>query len=63
VRLRDHGVQASFVGELRQLGYGNMRVDDIIRLRDMGVTAEFIRSANSAGRRSPEELVRLRTGG
>ncbi len=63
VRLRDHGVTTGFVGELRALGYGNLRVDEIIRLRDMGVTADFIRSSNAAGRRSPDELVRLRTGG
>ncbi len=63
VRLRDHGVTAGFVAELRSLGYGDVRVDDIIRLRDMGVTADFIRRSNAAGRRSPDELVRLRTGG
>jgi len=63
VRLRDHGVASSFVRELRALGYGGLRVDEIVRLRDMGVTAAFIRDANSAGRRSPDELVRLRTGG
>ena len=27
VRLRDHGVDAEFVGELRQLGYGPLPVD------------------------------------
>ncbi len=63
VRMRDHGVNESYVGELRQLGYADIAADEIVRLRIHGVTPDFIRRANAAGRRSPEELVRLRIGG
>ncbi|MBV8685451.1 MAG: hypothetical protein JOZ90_04015 [Alphaproteobacteria bacterium] len=64
VQLRDHGVSGAFVRDLATLGYGGLAPDEIVRLRDYGVTSEFIRRANAGGvRRSPEELVRLRTGG
>ena len=63
VRMRDHGVSDNYVSELRALGYAGLAAEEIVRMRIHGVTPDFIRRANGAGRRSPEELVRLRIGG
>ncbi len=63
VRMRDHGVDEAYVSELRRLGYADIGADEIVQLRTYGVTPDFIRRTNSGGRRSPDELVRLRTGG
>ena len=63
VRMRDHGVNDIYVGELSRLGYADLAAEEIVRLRIHGVTPDFIRRANAAGRRSPEELVRMRIGG
>lgn len=63
VRMRDLGVDGPYVSELGRLGYADMSAEEIGRLRTYGITPDFIRRANDAGRRSPEELVRLRTGG
>jgi hypothetical protein len=63
VRMRDHGVSGDFVGALAELGYKSLSADEIIRMRDHGVTAEFVRRANAGGLRSPDELIRLRSGG
>lgn len=63
IRMRDHGVSADFLAELVALGYGDLTPDEIVRLRSHGVGADFIRRANAGGRRSAEELVRLRIGG
>lgn len=63
VRLRDHGVSARFVGDLQQLGYSGLSANEIVRLRSHGVTSDFIRRANAGGRRSVDELVRMRISG
>jgi hypothetical protein len=63
IALRDHGVTGEYLADLRAAGYGGLAAEDIIRLRTYGVTGEFIREANRGGRRSAEELVRLRIGG
>lgn len=62
IRLRDHGVSADYVRELSALGYTGLSADEIVRLRTHDVRPDFIRRANQPGRRSPEELVRLRIG-
>ena len=62
----DHGASPAFIGEPKGLGYTDLDATDIVRLRDHGVTADFIRRANARGRsarRSAEELVELRIGG
>jgi len=61
--MRDHGVMPDLIRDLRTLGYTDLSAGDIVRLRDHGVTGDFIRDVNRGGRRSAEELVRLRTGG
>jgi len=63
IELRDHGVDESYVRELRTLGYAEIGPEQIVRLRDHGVTPDFIRRANAGGRHSPDDLVRLRSGG
>jgi hypothetical protein len=62
IRLRNHGVSSSYLSELRGLGYTGLTADQIVSLRTHGVSASFIRRANAgSGRRTAEELVRLRT--
>jgi hypothetical protein len=64
IRLRNHGVSTGYLSELRGLGYTNLTADQIVSLRSHGVSGSFIRRANAgSGRRTAEELVRLRTSG
>lgn len=63
IRMRNHGVSADYLSELVSLGYSGLTPDEIVRLREHGIDGAFIRRANAGGRRSAEELVRLRTGG
>ncbi|HZF94527.1 MAG TPA: hypothetical protein VEZ20_06595 [Allosphingosinicella sp.] len=63
IRMRDHGVGADYLTELKTLGYGDLTPAEIVRLRSHGVSTDFIRRANAGGRRSAEELVRLRSSG
>jgi hypothetical protein len=63
IRMRDNGVGADYLEGLVAAGYGDLTPDEVVRLRNHGVDANFIRRANAGGRRSVEELVRLRTGG
>jgi GT2 family glycosyltransferase len=37
VTLHDHGVDPDYVARIRSAGYGNLTVDQIIRLHDHGV--------------------------
>ena len=66
VRLRDHGVSAGFVRELRGLGYDRLSAEELIRLRDRGVSPSFVRrmNMNSNGQRMPvEQLIKLHDAG
>ena len=63
IRLRSHGVSASYVGALHSLGYTRLSADDLVRLRSHGISADFVRRINAGGRQSVDNLVRLRTGG
>ena len=63
IALRDYGVTGEYLADLRAAGYDDLPAQDIIRLRTHGVTGDFIRSASQSGRKSTEELVRLRIGG
>ena len=51
--------------DLGRLGYKGLAPDLLIRMRDHGVTASFIRRAQEQGYRNapPEELIRLRSRG
>ena len=45
--------------ELKALGYDSLALDDLVMLRDHGMTADRIRSANArAGSRLPIDLLK-----
>ena len=58
-------VRGSFLAALVAAGYGDLPVDDIIALRNSGVSAEFLRSVAEAGwgKLSVKELMDLAHGG
>ena len=57
--MRDHGVSPEYIRELKRLGYEGLSVDDLVALRDHGVTIARIRDANKrAGTRLPLDLLR-----
>jgi hypothetical protein len=58
-------VSTEFIKEIKQLGYEHPTPDQLIRLRDHGVTAGFIQRMKERGQRnlSIEELVTLRDRG
>ena len=55
----------SFLAALVAAGYGDLSVDDIIELRNHGVTAEFLRAIGQAGlgKLSAKELIALADNG
>ena len=65
VRARDHGVTVEYSRELKALGYDKLSVEDLTMLRDQGLTAERIKSANArAGTKLPLDLLKsLAAGG
>jgi hypothetical protein len=48
VQLRGHGVTPEYSKGLKDAGYGSLRVDNIVRLRDHGVNTNFARDRNFA---------------
>ena len=49
----------NYVQELKSLGYERLTVDDLVTLRDHGLTPERIRAANTrAGTRLPVDLLK-----
>ena len=52
---------ASFLAALVAAGYGNLSVDEIINLKNAGVSAQFLTGINQAGwgKLSPQELIDL----
>jgi beta-lactamase regulating signal transducer with metallopeptidase domain len=52
---------ASFLAALVAAGYGNLSVDDIINLKNAGVSAQFLTGMNQSGwgKLSPQELIDL----
>jgi beta-lactamase regulating signal transducer with metallopeptidase domain len=59
IRTRDHGVSPRFAQDLEALGYDHLTPDDLIMLRDHGLTAQRIRAANArAGTRLPLDMLR-----
>ena len=63
--MRDHGVSASYIGQLRQLGYAQVGVEKLIELRDHGVSADYVAALHGAGytQLTPADLIRLRDNG
>jgi hypothetical protein len=59
--MRDHGVGPEFAREVGQAGFGKVSVDDLVRLRDHGVSAAFLKTHKDG--RSIDEIIRLRDRG
>ena len=55
----------SFLGALVAAGYGDLPVDDIINLKNQGISADFLRGVSQAGwgKLSVQELIGLRQRG
>lgn len=61
---RDHGVDADFVADFIALGYKNLTMGELIRLRDHGVSASWAkRQVNVIGKMSVDDLIRRRDRG
>ena len=56
---------SGFIEEMAALGYANLTVDEIISLKNHGVTPQFVRELKAAGydKLSVRELIRLRSSG
>jgi beta-lactamase regulating signal transducer with metallopeptidase domain len=65
IALKEAGVDAKFIRDLRALGYGDLSFEDLIDLRQQGVDPEYIAKMNHIGRGhlAAEQLVELRNAG
>ena len=64
VRLKDEGVTASFVEEIRGEGYSDITPSLATRLKDEGVDRDFIRRAKAQGFNvTLGEMIRLKDRG
>jgi hypothetical protein len=57
----DHGVTASFIKEIKGLGFDNLAIEKFVRMQDHGVTPAFIKKMRAKGfaDASVDELIRL----
>src|SRR5262245_65784036 len=62
---KNAGAKGDYVAELRRLGYTNLSVDELIKLKTHGVTPEFIEGLKNHGygSLSIEQLLKLRNHG
>jgi len=58
-------VTPDYIESIRKAGYDNVSLDQLIRMKDHGVDAEFIRRAKAHGfqKLSLDQLIRLRDAG
>jgi hypothetical protein len=58
-------VTPDYIEGIRKAGYDNAPLDQLVRMKDHGVDAEFIRRAKSHGFQnlSVDQLIRLRDAG
>jgi hypothetical protein len=57
-------VSTSFIKELKELGYSNVAIEQLVRLKDHGVSASYIKRMKEKGYDvSLDEYVRLRDRG
>ncbi len=59
VRARDHGVTPEYLNQLKGLGYQGLALEEVVSLRDHGLSADKIRTANErAGTRLPPDMLK-----
>jgi hypothetical protein len=64
VEMRIHGVSPEYLAALKDAGYSNLEVRDVVQLRIHGVRPEFVKDARSLGYNfTMKELVELRIHG
>ena len=63
--MRIHGVTAGFVRELKDLGYKDLRVDEVVKLRIHAASPTFIREMGDLGYKNLalNDVVRMRIHG
>jgi hypothetical protein len=47
IALRNHGVDPPYIGELQDLGYGQLKIEEFIRMRSLGIGPNEVRNANA----------------
>ena len=65
VAMRAVGVDAEYIGQMREAGYTGLSSDDLVSMRAIGVTPEYAREMNGVGwgRLTADELTGLRAVG
>ncbi|HEY7768110.1 M56 family metallopeptidase [Longimicrobium sp.] len=65
VSMRAVGVDAEYIGQMRDAGYTDLSSDDLVSMRAVGVTPEYAREMNGVGwgRLTADELTGLRAVG
>ena len=63
--MQDHGVNPQFINGLKELGFQNVPIEQLVRMQDHGVNAALITKMRSRGftDTSIDELIRLGTTG
>ena len=62
--MRIHGVAPDFVRQIRDIGFRDVSVDDLVSMRIHGVTTEFARRVKERGPAvTVDELVSMRIHG
>ena len=63
--VRTANVSASFIKEIRELGYANTSIEQLVRLKDHGVSAAYIKRMKERGYGdlTLDEYIRLRDRG
>jgi hypothetical protein len=63
MRLKDAGVKAQYTSQLADLGYTNLTVDELIRLKSAGVSVDLVKQLirkNNGIKPAIEEIIRYR---
>jgi hypothetical protein len=65
VSLRDRGVSADYLAELKHAGYRRLSVDEILQFHDHGVSADYVQDvvALGYGDQPAQDIVKMRDHG